>query len=334
MCPTRATVCLVFFGVLASARGEDRRAAQEALDQHALAATGDDEQSIASLAAYLKKAARSDRDKARLVFRWMTDRIAYNSEDFLAGRPVGDVSAPTVLRTRKTFCSGYARLFFALSKSMDLEAVNVVGHAKGYGYLPGEKTKTNHEWNAVKIDDRWYLLDVTWGAGYTDATKGFVKRLDNSLFLPPPEQFVFDHFPVEARWQLITPPIAEETYRNWPKLGRDLFAAGVSAREVRQELATKDFPGFVKTFTHLGQGVRLIDAPLRSQLKAGQEYQFRLVVPCEKLALINGKQWHYATQKDGVYEITLSPEKGPLQVSAKFSDKDTKFWGLLLYQVD
>lgn len=54
------------------------------------------------------------------------------------------------------------------------------GHGKGIGYKLGQSyqnTKANHMWNAVLLEDQWYLLDACWGAGKVDMDKkAFIKR--------------------------------------------------------------------------------------------------------------------------------------------------------------
>ena len=47
-------------------------------------------------------------------------------------------------------CQGYARAFVILANALDLEAELV------------DSASLGHEWNAVKIDGIWYMLDVTW----------------------------------------------------------------------------------------------------------------------------------------------------------------------------
>jgi len=67
-------------------------------------------------------------------------------------------------------CSGYASLFKQMADIAGLECQVIMGYAKGYNYsyditkLPAD----NHAWISIKIDDKWYLADPTWGAGYID----------------------------------------------------------------------------------------------------------------------------------------------------------------------
>jgi hypothetical protein len=132
-----------------------------AIDQHALKASTQAEESIASLAKYLAQPCKSDKDKARVIYRWITDRIAYDIEGLLSGEKL-DTKSESVLKSRKTTCDGYSNLYSDLAKEMNLEAVRIVGYAKGFDYTPGKPfAKANHAWNAVKLDGRWNLLDST-----------------------------------------------------------------------------------------------------------------------------------------------------------------------------
>jgi hypothetical protein len=64
----------------------------------------------------------------------------------------------------------------------------------------------------VKIRGKWGLVDCTWGAGWLDAAGRFAPRFTSHYFLTPPGIFVDDHFPQDARWQLLDRPISREQY--------------------------------------------------------------------------------------------------------------------------
>lgn len=144
-----------------------------AVDRHALAATARDERDIPSLAAYLKRG--TERETARAVYRWCAERIDYDDRFTRNGR-----DAPAVLHDRKAVCLGYSTLYAALAKEAGLKAVVVHGWGETWGHGGGR-----HAWNAVEVNGRWLLADVTWS---TD-------RLSENCFLQPPETFVFTHFP-------------------------------------------------------------------------------------------------------------------------------------------
>jgi hypothetical protein len=182
------------------------------VDSHALSAPTSAAKSVDALAAYLGQGLSSDGDKARAVYRWITNAIDYDTEAFFTGK-IGSQSADAVLRSRKSVCAGYSALFADLGRRLGLTVEVVSGYAKGYGYVPGAPfTKTNHDWNAVSVDGRWRLVDSTWGAGYVDDGKRFVKEYSDFYFLTPPEKFVLRHFPVDPKWQLLEHPWTMDDY--------------------------------------------------------------------------------------------------------------------------
>jgi hypothetical protein len=180
-----------------------------AADAHALAAPESAAGSVASLSRYLMHNARNDREKTRAIYRWITESINYDAS--LLGK---DVDPEVVLKQRRAVCAGYASLFAALAEASGLTAVVVHGEAKGVGpkgAMTSEGLLT-HDWNAVQIDDAWRLVDCTWGAGRLDERLRFVPRFTDHYFLTPPELFVYDHLPKEARWQLLELPLSRSDF--------------------------------------------------------------------------------------------------------------------------
>lgn len=220
--------------------GFDRSQAQRtdeftAVDAYALSIPKSEATSVERLATALEKGARTDREKARVIYRWITKNISYDTHAFFSGN-LGDMRANNVLKTMKGVCDGYAQLFEALAQSMGLEAERIVGNSKGYGYVVGSRIQgpANHAWNDVKIDGVWQLVDCTWGAGNIDAKKNFVERFSDYYFLTPPDQFVYDHLPDDPEKQFLSPPVSKESYENLVNVEPIFFLCGlrlVSHRE-------------------------------------------------------------------------------------------------------
>lgn len=56
----------------------------------------------------------------------------------------------------------------------------LTGFAKGLDYRPGDNFKGseyNHSWNAVYIDDNWYLVDSHWATRYLISEKNHAENL-------------------------------------------------------------------------------------------------------------------------------------------------------------
>jgi hypothetical protein len=180
-----------------------------AIDSHARAAPSSAATSVKALAGYLSESAQTDRDKARAIFTWIGHNIAYDMSRFGAAP-----DAEEVLETRRAVCAGYAVLFKALADAAGLEAVVINGDAKGVGPPAAIDADglLNHDWNAVRIDGQWHLLDGTWGAGRIDEYGRFIRDFCDHYFFTSPEVFVYDHLPGDDRWQLLPTALSREAF--------------------------------------------------------------------------------------------------------------------------
>lgn len=77
-------------------------------------------------------------------------------------------------------CEGYAKAFNLIASRMGLESILVTGTTDS-----GE----NHAWNQVKVDGRWYNIDVTWDESDVE---GDLRRV---YFLCDDDFFSETHFP-------------------------------------------------------------------------------------------------------------------------------------------
>ncbi len=198
------------------------------IDKYAINTPASAEASVDSLAAYLVAPAKNEREKARSIFRWVTENIDYDVSGFFTGS-FEDTSSKDVLKSRKSVCSGYSDIFSSLARSAGLEVARIAGYGKGYGYLPGENLSgpSNHAWNAVKINGSWYLIDCTWGAGYIDDNKKYVHKFDDHYFMTPPSEFIYDHFPEDSRWQLLEHPLSKSEFEKQAFLKPEFFKYGL-----------------------------------------------------------------------------------------------------------
>jgi len=220
-----------------------------AVDGYALSAPREAAKSPEALAAYLKGAGASQEAVARALFRWVAANVAYDLGGARTGE-VGDLSAEGVLASRRAVCEGYGSLFERLAKLAGLEAVTIHGYAKGTGYRAGATFAgpPNHAWNAVRLDGKWRLLDCTWGAGVLDESGAWVRSFEPFYFLTPPELFLFTHWPLEERWQLVEHPVSLEGFVALTWLKPAFFHAGLGlpeggARRVGDEVVlTLDVP--------------------------------------------------------------------------------------------
>ncbi|MEY8850128.1 transglutaminase domain-containing protein [Psychroserpens sp. XS_ASV72] len=109
------------------------------------------------------------------------------------------------LRKRKrTICSGYSYIISELSKLANIDCRMINGFGRTSTTAIDDYSSTNHSWNAVKLNGKWYLCDATWASGIIHPKNyGFKFDYNNGLFFTEPEFFAVTHFPVDTKWMLL-----------------------------------------------------------------------------------------------------------------------------------
>lgn len=100
-------------------------------------------------------------------------------------------------------CSGYSALLDNMSRHAGIRCVTVSGYARTHG-SPIGKGSVNHAWNAVQLNNRWYLCDPTWASSSQDAaTLKFYRKFNKHYFLTDPSLFIANHYPSDTSWTLL-----------------------------------------------------------------------------------------------------------------------------------
>jgi len=197
---------------------------------------------VEKLTNLLTKNFVEDEQKARAIFRWITEYIAYDCKGFL--KPIKSKSKPKqVLGRRKGICYGYSALFKEMCDIAGIKCEIINGYAK---QSVTRKCKNNiiirdHSWNAIYLNDKWYLLDATWASGVVDNRcihfskkynkhssfgiklplnifKHFEKCYTEYYFLSSPQDFILEHFPKKNNWQLLENTIDIRQFKNASQL--------------------------------------------------------------------------------------------------------------------
>ena len=163
----------------------------------------------------------SQKEKSYINFLWICQNIDYDAEGYFAGRKV-DCTPEGVFRNGKTVCSGYSRLYKNIGSYLGLNIECVSCYAKGVSYEPGQKMKsTNHEYNVINLNNKWYPIDSTWGAGHLEG-RNYVREFNEFYYLANPELLIKTHFPADEKWQLTEKKYTLDDFLKWPEV-KDKF---------------------------------------------------------------------------------------------------------------
>ena len=189
-----------------------------------LEATGKYGTDYMALAADICLDHAGEQQKANAIYNWVTHNIAYDVKALRKFPKADGDKAVLALKNRKAVCDGYAMLYTELCRAAGLQAVNIEGYAKDWIFDNGDELYIpRHEWNAVRINGKWQLVDATWGAGGLYQQEAFIVRLYNIVFrhgrvsarslkfrykynpdyfMQDPEVFRLRHLPSDPLWQL------------------------------------------------------------------------------------------------------------------------------------
>ena len=234
------------------------------------------QQAIEPLVQRLIRDAKDDFHKVKILHDWIAEHLVYDVESFLRGT-TSDATWENALLRRQAVCHGMSSLMEKMCGIANIPCQVIPGYGRGYGFGLGRDENVreqNHAWNAVEIQGRWYLLDVTWDAGYVDG-RTYQKRYSTAYLLLEPRQFLHTHFPTDARWQLLDPPMTPEAFAQLPYLEGRFFEQGLRlATEVRRFHPVGESVQFT---VEAPAGVALI-AQLADPAAAGRKIDHRVLV--------------------------------------------------------
>lgn len=184
---------------------------------------------------YIRTNFEADSLRLRASFIWITENIAYDvkaliREDF----SVAQLSY--VVRYKKTICGGYASLLKYFCDAFNIESEMVEGYArtgKKAIFLNQNNLRSNHAWNAVKINNTWRLLDPTWASGWTDDTDNvnkmkYHKEFKEIYYLTPAEKLILNHLPDNKKFQLTNKKMDKGKFRNFPLFTSHFLSEDIS----------------------------------------------------------------------------------------------------------
>lgn len=126
---------------------------------------------------------------------------------------------------------------FIFYRKIGLCCVIIEGLTRGTSNKAEEIELKPHRWNAVRVDDRWRLVDICWAKRqYKDL---FSKDFDSIYFCSDPNHLIYTHLPNNPKWQLVDPPISKERFLSFPLLKPHFFQSG---------LLLLEFSGFLETY--------------------------------------------------------------------------------------
>jgi transglutaminase/protease-like cytokinesis protein 3 len=108
---------------------------------------------------------KTDTEKAKAIYDYIISNIQYDTQ--LAAKASTDYlpDIDRTLKLKKDICYGYASLYAAMLRSVDIPTKLLMGNTT---YVD-----VYHAWNEVYLDGKWVTIDTTVDAGLKKANKKY-----------------------------------------------------------------------------------------------------------------------------------------------------------------
>lgn len=182
----------------------------------------------------------SDVEKFRAIYLWVTSNIKGDytlsrkiirkrkrlKNDSIAlynwNKSITSKVFKTLREKQKTMCTGYAYLIKELASLSNIECKIINGYNRTSTSNVNSFELINHSWNAVKLNNKWYLCDPSLSSGYTNEFYTFIFDYNDGYFLTEPSLFSKNHYPQNKKW-LLGSNISKQDFITSPLIYDDAF---------------------------------------------------------------------------------------------------------------
>lgn len=191
-------------------------------DQIAALHKGEGLHNLPELSYNLTANLNTDVERFRAIYKWVCDNISNDYALYLKNKHKRERLKndsvkfdawnnkfrtslfKKLLKKKRTICTGYAYLVRELARLANIKCEIVQGYGRVSTTDIERLNLPNHSWNAVKLEDKWYLCDPTWASGIPNPeTNAFTFQYNDGFFLADPKLFAVNHFPEESKWWLL-----------------------------------------------------------------------------------------------------------------------------------
>jgi len=230
------------------------------------------------IALKFKKKYPDDSTRVVAIYDWLNSYMRYDYRAFRKYKfQVNNYSLNRLLYRRKALCYGLSKLFKEICLRSGVKCILL----EGYSFENPEDAYIHyyyddHAWNAVEVNKKWYLFDVTYDNGYIvfrkrvirkflNQTLGipfvysktkFVRHTTHRFFMQSGAAFVSGHYPVLINGLLLN-----------EKIRLDSFATGMY--DVEESYNASFYPTMAQLSTYAST-----DEPIRLKTEADQSMLF------------------------------------------------------------
>lgn len=230
-------------------------------DRIGLAVPGAKGITTADVAAYVNKYCKTDAEKVRAIYAWVISHISYSKDSiqYFATDEDRDKLVTTAMRRRKGTCENFAAILNDICKKAGLHSYAIEGYTRQVDGIDN----ASHAWDAIMINNEWYLFDPTWDA----VQSNFSLPISTAYFMIRPADFIRNHIPFDPMLQFLEHPLTFKEFNNASAAkGREYFNYKDSINKYEQDDPYHQYMGAYNRIEKNGAANELVKTKL-SQLR-------------------------------------------------------------------
>lgn len=199
------------------------------------------EKYLADLVGFLIKGEENDFVKVKRLHDWITEHIGYDNDLFYDGTGGGSRNTYELLKLGRTTCGGFSSLFKKMADLAGIKAVVISGKSRETFYI-SQNRMAGHVWNAVFIQNRWYIVDTTHDSRFSFNQGRFKKKSpykDTCLFVSARAKGI-RNLPDDPAYQFLEKPVSEEEFLTFPLVNMNYIKYGVHFLTDMKSVITKE----------------------------------------------------------------------------------------------
>lgn len=264
------TICiLIYFCIIQNVHGQLDEKRKFTLDSLVSFIPKDKLFNLDSVHAFLHRYGQSDEERVWMYYGYLGIYYTYDYKRY-GDRKAPDFSPQYTAQRRKGVCRDYARVFEYLCLKSNIPCLISVGKSPERFFKKFKRYKfqfrsySNHEWNLVKFNHTWHIIDATWSgiekkekisvwnSKFKKYEQKTIKISSRKYYDGDPMEMSKNHVPIHPAFYLLTEiPTYKMSLKKRKKQKRlDYYASNYDYQTVLDSIDNYEYKYFNTYFNH------------------------------------------------------------------------------------
>jgi len=183
----------------------------------------------------LEDSCTNDLEKAYGIYTFIAGNFTYDlnrAKQILRNEIKQELYTSQVMKGKKGVCGDFSSLFKLMADTLHLPCFRVDGYAlSGRLFHPVKQKRINHAWNIIRVDGKWYPVDVTWGIQQYTKKELNHPHIWYMFLMQNSKWFSLTHLPIDTDFQMYTNKITFKDFKHAKWFRKDSIRDSIGITE-------------------------------------------------------------------------------------------------------